>query len=89
MSRPSVRPHRGVSVTQTHLFWKSRPDLEVPDTQPINFSVPMFGDDLEPVGDDGFSLMAGIVTPKSRGSLTLTGPGLDDPVEIDLNALAE
>lgn len=82
-------PTSGVSVTQTHLFWRSRPDLEVPDTQPINFSVPMFGDDLDPIGDDGFSLMAGIVTPKSRGALTLTGSGLDDPVQIDLNALAE
>jgi choline dehydrogenase len=78
-----------VSVTQTHLFWRSRPELDVPDTQPINFSVPMFGEDLEPLGTDGFSLMAGIVTPKSRGTLTLTGPDLDDPVRIDLQALAD
>ncbi|MGN6203584.1 GMC family oxidoreductase [Humibacter sp.] len=82
-------PQPGVSVTQTHLFWHSRPGLEEPDTQPIHFSVPMYGEDLEPVGDDGFSLMAGIVRPASRGSLRLTGPGLDDAVSIDLNALAE
>ena len=82
-------PSPNVSVTQTHLFWRSRPDLEVPDTQPINFSVPMFGEDLEPTVDDGFSLLAGIVSPKSRGTLTLTGPGLDDPVLIDLAALTE
>ncbi|GAA3909418.1 GMC family oxidoreductase [Microbacterium invictum] len=82
-------PTSGMSVTQTHLFWRSRPELEVPDTQPINFSVPMFGEDLEPIGDDGFSLMAGIVTPKSRGALTLSGPGLEDPVQIDLQALAD
>lgn len=82
-------PTAGMSVTQTHIFWKSRPELEVPDTQPINFSVPMFGEDLEPIGEAGFSLMAGIVTPKSRGSLTLSGPGLADPVLIDLQALAD
>ena len=49
----------------------------------------MFGEDLEPIAADGFSLMAGIVTPKSRGSLRLSGPELDDPLQIDLNALAD
>ncbi len=88
-AKPVGAPQSGVSVTQTHLFWKSRPELDVPDTQPINFSVPMFGDSLAPTVADGFSLMAGIVTPKSRGSLTLSGPGLDDPVRIDLQALAD
>lgn len=52
------------------------------------FSVPMFGG-LEPVIDAGFTFLADMVTPKSRGALTLTGPDLDDPVEIDLQALAE
>lgn len=81
-------PRQGVSVTQSHLFWRSKPDLEAPDTQPIMFSVPMFGG-LEPVIDAGFTFLADMVTPKSRGALTLTGPDLDDPVEIDLQALAE
>ena len=88
-NKPVGPPVPGVSVTQTHLFWRSKPGLSAPDTQPINFSVPMYGEDLVPVGDDGFSLMAGIVSPKSRGSLTLSGPELTDPVNIDLNALAE
>lgn len=87
--KPVGPPQSGVSVTQTHLFWKSRPELDVPDTQPINFSVPMFGDTLEPIAADGFSFMAGIVTPKSRGTLALSGPGLEDPLLIDLQALAE
>lgn len=87
--KPVGAPTSGVSVTQTHLFWRSREDLEVPDTQPINFSVPMYGETLEPVVDDGFSMMAGIVTPRSRGRLWLTGPDLEDPVAIDLQALAD
>lgn len=82
-------PSTGISVTQTHHFWSSRQDLEVPDTQPIHFSVPMFGDTLEPIVDDGFSLMAGMVTPNSRGSVTLSGAGLDDPLQIDLAALED
>lgn len=88
-AKPIDPPAPGVSVTQTHLFWRSRPGLEVPDTQPIHFSVPMFGEDLEPVIDAGFSLLAGIVSPRSRGALTLSGPGVDDPVDIDLQALAD
>ncbi|MEZ3159331.1 GMC family oxidoreductase N-terminal domain-containing protein [Microbacterium sp. BWT-B31] len=87
--KPVGKPTPGVSITQTHLFWRSLPDLEVPDTQPIHFSVPMYGENLEPVGDDGFSLMAGIVTPKSRGTLRLSGARLDDPLLIDLGALAD
>lgn len=82
-------PPSGASATQTHWFWRSQPGLTVPDTQPIGFSVPMFGEDLEPVADDGFTLTAGIVSPRSRGSVTLTGPNVDDPLRIDLNALAD
>ncbi|GAA0603714.1 GMC family oxidoreductase N-terminal domain-containing protein [Kutzneria viridogrisea] len=81
-------PTPGRSVTQTHLFWRSRAGLEVPDTQPIHFSVPMY----EPwmTGPDtGFSLMAGMITPHSRGSLRLSGPEVDDEPLIDLGALTE
>ncbi|MDN3443013.1 GMC family oxidoreductase [Microbacterium sp. APC 3901] len=86
--RPVGPPQPGVSVTQSHLFWRSRDDLAEPDTQPIHFSVPMWGD-LEPRGDDGFTLMAGLVTPYSRGTLSLSGPDLDDPPLIDLAALED
>ncbi|TCJ21873.1 FAD-dependent oxidoreductase [Microbacterium sp. PI-1] len=86
--RPVGPPQAGVSVTQSHLFWRSRDDLAEPDTQPIHFSVPMWGE-LEPRGDDGFTLMAGLVTPHSRGALRLSGPGLADLPEIDLAALED
>lgn len=86
--RPVGPPQPGVSVTQTHLFWRSRAGLPEPDTQPLHFSVPMWGE-LEPRGDDGFTLMAGLVTPHSRGSLTLSGPGVADLPLIDLAALAD
>lgn len=86
--RPVGPPQSGVSVTQTHLFWRSHDDLAEPDTQPIHFSVPMWGD-LEPHGDDGFTLMSGLVTPHSRGALTLSGTALADQPNIDLAALAD
>lgn len=87
-ARPVGPPQTGISVTQTHLFWRSRDGLAEPDTQPIHFSVPMWGE-LEPRGDDGFTLMAGLVTPYSRGTLTLSGPDLGDPPLIDLAALED
>lgn len=85
--KPIDPPREGVSVTQTHLFWKSREELDRPDTQPINFSVPMYGDFLEPKGANGFSLMAGLVTPESRGEIRLSGPNPGDPLVIDPQAL--
>ncbi|PRI09977.1 GMC family oxidoreductase [Leucobacter massiliensis] len=86
--KPIDPPREGVSVTQSHLFWKSRPELDRPDTQPIHFSVPMYGDFLEPRGDNGFSLMAGLVTPESRGEIRLSGPRPEDPLLLDPRALS-
>ncbi|UYQ77197.1 GMC family oxidoreductase [Glutamicibacter sp. JL.03c] len=88
-TRDIPAPRQGVSVSQSHLFAKSREDLEIPDTQPIFFAVPMYSPGMEPVDGTAFTLHSGIVTPYSRGELTLSGPGLDDPVNIDLNALAD
>ncbi|PRA04476.1 oxidoreductase [Arthrobacter sp. MYb229] len=80
-------PRTGVSVSQSHLFAKSRAELEVPDTQPIFFSVPMYSPGMDMIEGTAFTLHSGIVTPASRGAVTLSGPNLDDPVTIDLNAL--
>ncbi|MHC6221415.1 GMC family oxidoreductase [Arthrobacter sp. MMS24-S77] len=82
-------PRPGVSITQSHLFWKSRPDLDVPDTQPIHFSVPMYQDDMTGPDSNAFTLMAGIVSPSSRGSIRLSGSDPRDPLLIDLAALNE
>jgi choline dehydrogenase len=84
--RREVVPSPNRSPTQIHWFWRSDPSLAVPDTQPICFSVPMY----EPwmTGPEtGFSLMAGIVSPRSRGALTLSTP--DGPPLIDLAALQD
>lgn len=82
-------PAPGPAPAETHLFWRSRPDLAVPDTQPIHFSVPMYFLPEMSGPDNGFSLVAGIVRPLSRGSITLTGPSVDDELAIDLGALME
>lgn len=86
-------PVGDVAPAEVHLFWKSRPDLPVADTQPIFFSVPMYSEGYSqgPMGgaDGGFSMLGGLVRPQSRGEITLSGPNADDPIRIDLGALAE
>ncbi|WGY04391.1 GMC family oxidoreductase N-terminal domain-containing protein [Nocardioides sp. QY071] len=58
-------------VTQTHWFWKSDPALPVPDTQPINFSIPFYYDPGMTGPSSGFTLHAGLVRPRSTGTVTL------------------
>ena len=80
-------PSPGLPACQTHLFWRSRPGLPVPDIQPIHFMVPMY----EPWMDgpaNGFTLLGGMVRPASRGTLRLTGSAPEDPVALDPNVLA-
>lgn len=83
-ARTIDHPESDWSVTQTHLFWRSRPDLDMPDTQPIHFSVPMYDDEMTgPM--NAFTLHSGLVRPYSRGTVRLTGPRVSDPVELDPN----
>jgi choline dehydrogenase len=83
-ARTIEHPESDWSVTQTHLFWRSRPELDAPDTQPIHFSVPMYDDEMTGPAN-AFTLHAGLVRPHSRGTVRLTGPRVSDPVELDPN----
>ncbi len=80
-------PSPGLPACQTHLFWRSRPGLPVPDIQPIHFMVPMYEPWMEGP-ENGFTLLGGMVRPVSRGSLRLTGSAPEDPVALDPNILA-
>ena len=86
-------PMGEVAPAEVHFFAKSTPDLPVPDTQPLFFSVPMYSQDYAPgemTGpDNAFSMLGGLVRPQSRGEITLSGPLDTDPIRIDLGALAE
>jgi choline dehydrogenase len=80
-------PSPGLPQPQSHLFWRSRPGLTVPDTQPIHFNVPLYEPWMEGP-ENGFSLMAGMIRPLSRGTVTLSGSGPMAPPLIDLAALS-
>ena len=80
-------PAPGLSPIQTHLWWRSRPGLPVPDTQPIHFSVPLYEPWMEGP-DNAFTMLAGLVRPASRGTIRLSGPDPEDPLVIDPGILA-
>jgi choline dehydrogenase len=87
-AREIATPTPGAGITQTHLFWRSREGLVVPDTQPINFSVPMYEPWMSGPAS-AFTLMGGIVSTESRGSLTLAGSDPHAETLIDLGTLSE
>jgi choline dehydrogenase len=80
-------PSAGLSPIQTHLWWRSRPGLRVPDTQPIHFSVPLYEPWMQGP-DNAFTMLGGLVRPASRGAIRLSGPRPEDPLLIDPEILA-
>jgi choline dehydrogenase len=72
-------------------FWKSDSTLDTPDLQTCQAELPKatpenvarFG-----MPEAGWTLFAGVVSPKSRGSIELTGPEPTDPVVVHANMLA-
>lgn len=87
--RPVDPPQPFRPVTQTHWWWKSDPSLPLPDTQPINFSVPFYYDPGVTGPASGFTLHAGLVRPFSRGSVTLASTDPAAAPLIDLGALSD
>ncbi|WP_210604678.1 GMC family oxidoreductase [Brevibacterium oceani] len=88
-------PMGEVAPAEVHLFWKSKPELPVPDTQPLFFSVPMYAQDSAPAAQIGpgpggaFTLQGGLVRPESRGEVRLSGPNPQDPPIVDPQVLSE
>jgi choline dehydrogenase-like flavoprotein len=80
-------PAAGATPAQTHLWWRSRPGLTVPDMQPIHFAFPMYEEWMEGP-ENGFTFQAGMIRPLSRGRIRLSGRTLADPLEIDPRILS-
>src|SRR6266404_3833576 len=72
-------------------FWKSDPILDTPDIQLGQIGVPFTSAETltrfnPPAGS--WSMVGGIVRPKSRGRIRLTGPNPLDPVQIETNVMS-
>ena len=81
-------PPRTGSVT---FFWKSDPNLDTPDIQTCQAEVPFAAAEMlarynAPAGS--WSMFGGIVRPKSRGRIRLTGPNPMDALQIETNMMS-
>jgi choline dehydrogenase len=87
---PQALPPRNNMCEATY-FWKSDRDLDGPDLQTCQGEVPFCSAETAaqfspPAGS--WALLAGLVRPKSRGRVRLTGADPRDPIEIEANTLA-
>jgi choline dehydrogenase len=72
-------------------FWKSNSRLDTPDLQTCQVEVPLCSRETAArfnVPTASWSLLGGLVRPKSRGQVRLTGSNFHDPVRIDANTLS-
>jgi choline dehydrogenase len=72
-------------------FWKSNHALETPDLQTCLGEVPVCSAETAAKFNPpatSWTLYGGVVLPKSRGQIRLTGPNPDDPVQIEANTLS-
>jgi choline dehydrogenase len=71
-------------------FWKSNSRLDTPDLQTCQVEVPLCSETAARfnVPAASWSLLGGLVRPKSRGQIRLTGTNPHNPVQIEANTLS-
>src|SRR4030088_463088 len=79
------------STGEATFFWKTDPNLGTPDIQTIQAEIPFAAAEMlarykVPAGS--WTMFPGIVRPKSRGRIRLTGPNPIDPVQIETNMMS-
>src|SRR6201981_2989174 len=87
---PQPLPPRN-NMGEATFFWKSDPDLHTPDLQTCQGEVPFCSAETAaqfgpPAGS--WTLLAGVVRPKSRGRIRLTSADPQSLIEIEANTLA-
>ena len=72
-------------------FWRSNSRLDTPDLQTCQAEVPLCSAETAArfnAPSASWTLLGGVVGPKSRGQIRLTGTNPHDPVEIEANTLS-
>jgi choline dehydrogenase len=84
---PQQVGHGGSEAT---LYWKSDAALDLPDMFhcQAEFPVPSVQTASLGVPEHGWTMFAGLAHPKSRGSLHLSGPDVQDSIRIAANTLS-
>ena len=81
-------PAPQANLLEAQLFWKSRPDMLVPDLQPLFMGLPYYSPGFEGP-ENAFTLCAGLIRPQSRGEIKLNSNNPDDVPQLDPNYLGE
>jgi choline dehydrogenase len=84
-----LAPHN--NAVEATLFWKSDPNLDTPDIQTCQGEGPFASAEIlarYDVPTGSWTMFAGIVRPKSRGRIRLTGPNPMDAVQIETNMMS-
>jgi choline dehydrogenase len=72
-------------------FWKSGAAFDTPDVQTCQAELPLCSAEsaarFNPP-EAGWTLLPGVIQPKSRGQIRLTGPNPSDPLQIENNFLS-
>ena len=84
-----LKPHNNGG--EATFFWKSDTALDTPDLQTCQAEVPICSAEsaarfIPPAAC--WTLLPGVIQPKSRGQIRLTGPDPHDPLEIEDNLLS-
>jgi choline dehydrogenase len=85
-------PRTNNNLSSSAAFWKSRPDLDVPDLMLVSTQVPVLSDEIRaryPIPDEAFCVVLGLVQPRSRGFVRMKTAKHDGQLEIQPNFLAE
>jgi choline dehydrogenase len=83
---PGVLP--GLSHHHAHLFWRSRPGLPVPDTQPLCFHFGMYDRTWMAGPDEAYTIHGGLIRTLSRGEVRLRSADPTQALAMDPRALS-
>lgn len=81
-------PPPKANLLEAQLFWKSRPEMIVPDLQPLFMGLPYYSPGFEGP-ENAFTLCAGLIRPVSRGEVKLNSNNPSDVPHLDPNYLGE
>lgn len=76
---------------EVNFFWKSGPSLDTPDLQSVQVEIPVCTPETAHFSPPAasWSMLPGVVRPRSRGHLCITGPNPSDPIEIVANTFSD